>query len=143
MEVFKKNQKVIATLPDGRVVEGVYIEPYGSDGHSFYVNQFNGIGKNDDPVYKKVTYGVKEGNIVAKPKEPSKPSEKQYQAWLKRKEDIESHIKEEEDNMASTLVIGENDKSREKFQKKIDRYKEKLAEIEKKIKEYEDDGTEE
>ena len=47
METFKKNQKVIATLPNGREVEGVYIEPYGSDGHSFYVNEFSGIGKQD------------------------------------------------------------------------------------------------
>ena len=38
-KTFKKNQPIVATLPNGKVVEGIYIEPYGEDGHSFYVNE--------------------------------------------------------------------------------------------------------
>ena len=134
--VFKKNQKIIATLPTGRVVEGVYIEPYGEDGHSFYVNELSGYGRDGEPKYKKAQYGVKEGFIKAKPRQTASTSEKQYKDWLKRKEVLENRIKEEEDNMCSTLTIGQEDKSKEKFMKKISRYREKLTEIEKKILEY-------
>lgn len=126
MKVFKKNQRVVATLPNGRVVEGIYIEPYGSAGHSFYVNEFDGIGKNGEPVYAQKRYGVQEDKIEAVTVNTSLPSESQYKAWLKRATDLEAKIKELE-----------ADKS-EKNLKKIERYNDKLAQITAKIDEYKD-----
>ena len=126
MKVFKKNQRVVATLPSGRVVEGIYIEPYGSAGHSFYVNEFDGIGKNGEPVYTQKRYGVQEDKIEAVTVDTNLPSESQYKAWLKRAIDLEAKIKELE-----------TDKS-EKNLKKIERYNSKLSQITAKIAEYED-----
>ena len=133
MKKFKKNQKIVAKLPSGKVVEGYYLEPYGAEGHSFYVNEFTGIGKGGDPVYKKTTYGVQDPFIDAAPVNESEVSVNQYKAWLKRAIDLEARIKESEE-----LISNQADGSdKEKEMKKLERHKQKLAEIEKKIKEYE------
>ena len=124
-KIFKKNQRVLATLPGGRVVEGVYIEPYGTDGHSFYVNEFDSIGRNGEPVYTKKRYGVQDDFIEAITDATRLPSESQYKAWLKRATDLELKIKEL------------NEDKSEKSSKKIERYSEKLAQINKKIEDYE------
>ena len=84
MKKFKKNQRIIATLPTGRKVEGYYIEPFGDSGHSFYVLEFNGIGKDGQPVYKKAHYGVKDEFISEMPKDEKELGSLQYKAWLKR-----------------------------------------------------------
>jgi len=70
-KVFKKNQPIVAILPTGRKVEGIYIEPYGSEGHSFFVNEYNGMGPNGEPIYSKKRYGVNEKFIEPLSKKPS------------------------------------------------------------------------
>lgn len=87
-KTFKKNQAIVATLPTGRVVEGTYLEPYGDDGHSFLVNEFDGYDQNGLPKYVKKRYGVKEQFIEAS-SSPSAPSDAQYKAWLKRAMELE------------------------------------------------------
>lgn len=134
MKTFKKGQRILAKLPTGREVEGYYIEPYGSNGHSFYVLEYNGIGKGGEPQYKKAHYGVQDGLISEIPKDDGKVSSYQYKAWLKRAMDLEARIKESE-KLISNLADGP-DKERET--KKLKRSEKKLEEINKKIEEYED-----
>ena len=133
MAKFKKNQRIIAKLPTGREVEGYYLEPYSSTGHSIYVLEFSGIGRNGEPVYKKVMYGVNEEFIKPYPKETDGTSNMQYKAWLKRAMDLEARIKEGEKELSASNEIMEE----EKLKKKIERFKRKLEEIEAKISEYE------
>lgn len=133
MKTFKKNQQIFAKLPTGREVEGFYIEPYGANGHTFYVLEFNGIGKGGEPQYKKVRYGVQDEFISAMPKDESKVSTMQYKAWLKRAMDLEVRINEIEKNIYSST----DDKEKEKLKKKLDRNNKKLKELNAKIEEYE------
>lgn len=136
MKTFKKNQRIVATLPTGRHVEGFYIEPYGINGHSFYVNEFSGIGRNGEPIYKKAQYGVSEELIdIAPKKETDKPSLSQYKAWLKRAIDLTNRI--DESTEAISKLADSPDKIRE--EKKLKRFEEKLSAINAKIKEYEED----
>ena len=125
-KVFKKNQRVLAVLPTGRVVEGVYIEPYGATGHSFYANEYEGEGRDGKPIYSKKRYGVQDESIEAVESNVSSASFEQYKAWLKRASDLEAKIEE----LSS-------DKT-EKNAKKIERYNSKLSQITAKITEYED-----
>lgn len=134
MKTFKKGQRILAKLPTGREVEGYYIEPYGSNGHSFYVLEYNGIGKGGEPQYKKTHYGVQDGFISEIPKDDGEVSSYQYKAWLKRAMDLEARIKESE-KLISNMADGP-DKERET--KKLKRSEKKLEEINKKIEEYED-----
>lgn len=129
---FKKNQPIVATLPTGRVVEGFYIEPYGDDGHSFYVNEYNGT-RGGKEIYKKVTYGVKEEFIEAVDAKTSTASNAQYKAWLKRAIILEERIKNDENELKKT----ESSDDKEKLQKKIERNKSKLDQINEKIDEFE------
>jgi hypothetical protein len=145
-KTFKKNQAIVATLPTGRVVEGVYIEPYGVDGHSFYVNEYEGTGTNGLPRYTQKRYGVKEEFIEASTSSPtSEPSEAQYKAWLKRAMELEARIdadKKEIENLKKTGVE-EDSKMIEKLNRKIERNSEKLSEINQKIEEFEGDDENE
>lgn len=134
MKKFKKGQKIIAKLPTGRMVEGFYEEPFGQNGHSFYVMEFSGIGKGGEPVYKKATYGVNEDLIEAAPKSDNAPSVKQYKAWLARAIDLKNRIKES--NKIISALADSPDKAREV--RKLSRYETKLSAIEAKITEYED-----
>jgi len=133
MKTFKKNQQILAKLPTGREVEGFYVEPYGANGHTFYVLEFNGIGKGGEPQYKKVCYGVQDEFIFEIPKDNSKVSTFQYKAWLKRAMDLEARINESEDTISKLADCP--DKTKE--QKKLERYKNKLKDINAKIEEYE------
>ncbi len=133
MANFKKNQRIVAILPTGREVEGYYIEQYSATGHSIYVQEFNGLDRNGEPVYKKVRYGVNEAFIKPYPKETGKASGMQYKSWLKRAMDLEARIKENEKELSTSNKIIEE----EKLKKKIERFKTKLAEIEAKISDYE------
>lgn len=133
MKKFKKNQRIIATLPSGRKVEGYYLEPFGDSGHSFYVLEFNGIGKGGQPVYKKAQYGVKDEFISEMPKDEKELGSLQYKAWLKRAIDLETRIKESEE--AISKMADCPDKTKE--EKKLERNKSKLSQINAKIEEYE------
>jgi len=134
---FKKNQPIIATLPSGRVVEGIYIEPYGDNGHSFYVNEYDGE-RGGKPTYKKVQYGVKEEfiNSIDDAKQ-SDVSEVQYKAWLKRAMILEERIKDDENALKKIESDNEKAKDVEKLKKKIERNQLKLDQINEKIDEFE------
>lgn len=129
---FKKNQPIVATLPTGRVVEGIYIEPYGTDGHSFYVDEYEGE-RGGKPVFKKVQYGVKEEFIDAADADTSAASDAQYKAWLKRAMILEERIKDDK----KALKKATSDADKEKLQKKIERSQSKLDQINEKIDEFE------
>lgn len=129
---FKKNQPIVATLPTGRVVEGIYIEPYGTDGHSFYVDEYEGE-RGGKPVFKKVQYGVKEEFIDAADVKTSATSDAQYKAWLKRAMILEERIKDDK----KALKKATSDADKEKLQKKIERSQSKLDQINEKIDEFE------
>jgi hypothetical protein len=133
---FKKNQPIIATLPTGRVVEGIYIEPYGDNGHSFYVNEFNGMC-NGKPIYKKTTYGVKEEFIDAADTEKDTVSVNQYKAWLKRAIILENRIGEDKRLLETIKNSKDKKKETEKLGKKIERNNSKLNQINYKIKMFE------
>jgi len=132
---FKKCQLVVATLPNGRVVEGTYSEPWGEDGHSICVNEYNGE-RGGKPIFKKVMYGVKDDCIDAVNVKPQKVSMEQYKAWLKRAIALEDRIKE---NKKSIEALTANSKDRERLKKKIERGQCKLDQINAKIKEFEDE----
>ena len=136
---FKKNQPIVATLPTGRVVEGIYIEPYGENGHSFYVNEYEGmIGGKE--IYKKATYGVKDELIEPLvTKELPEPSEKQYEAWIKRSKDLEKRIEDDNKELESFINVtgDETNIVCQRLRKKIERNEKKLEEINAKIEEYE------
>lgn len=138
-KTFKKNQKIIATLPTGRRVEGIYIEPYGTDGHSFYANDFNGIGPDGEPIYAQKRYGVKEEFIDAVTDDNPEPSDMQYKAWLKRASELEARIKADKEEVESLKKMGVEEKSNvlDKLAKKIERNQSKLDEINEKIDEFE------
>jgi hypothetical protein len=129
---FKKNQPIVATLPTGRVVEGIYIEPYGTDGHSFYVDEYDGE-RGGKPVFRKVQYGVKEEFIDAADVKTSAASDAQYKAWLKRAMILEERIKDDK----KALKKATSDADKEKLQKKIERSQSKLDQINEKIDEFE------
>jgi predicted nuclease with TOPRIM domain len=131
-KTFKKNQPIVATLPTGRVVEGFYIEPYGTDGHSFYVDEYEGE-RGGKPVFKKVQYGVKEEFIDAADVKTSATSDAQYKAWLKRAMILEERIKDDK----KALKKATSDADKEKLQKKIERSQSKLDQINEKIDEFE------
>ena len=137
MKKFKKGQRIIATLPTGREVEGYYMEPYSSEGHSIYVLEFNGLGRGGEPTYKKAYYGVSDGCISEAPTDESEAKTYQYKAWLKRAMDLEARIKECEKSISS--LADSPDKEREV--KKLARFNSKLAELNKKINEYEGKET--
>lgn len=126
--VFKKNQPIIAILPTGRVVEGIYIEPYGERGHSFYVNEFVRM-RGDKKIYEKKMYGVLEEFIKPLTNYNSTPSEEQYEAWVKRAEILQIRI--DKDNKSFKEAKSENE--REKIKEKIERNSVKLAQINEKI----------
>ena len=133
---FKKNQPIIATLPTGRVVEGFYIEPYGTDRHSIYVEEYDGVvgGKI---AFKKETYGVTDECIDAADENSSSASYTQYQAWLKRATILEERIQNDEEELKK--VDSNNDgKKAEKLKKLIERNGLKLDQINKKIEEFEE-----
>lgn len=130
-KTFKKNQPIVATLPTGRVVEGIYIEPYGTDGHSFYVDEYDGE-RGCKPVFRKVQYGVKEEFIDAADVKTSATSDAQYKAWLKRAMILEERIKDDK----KALKKATSDADKEKLQKKIERSQSKLDQINEKIDEY-------
>ena len=130
-KTFKKNQPIVATLPTGRVVEGFYIEPYGTYGHSFYVDEYEGE-RGGKPVFKKVQYGVKEEFIDAADVKTSATSDAQYKAWLKRAMILEERIKDDK----KALKKATSDADKEKLQKKIERSQSKLDQINEKIDEY-------
>jgi len=134
MTKFQKGQRVVVTLPNGKSIEGVYLNPYGNNGHSFYVNEFIGMGRNGEPIYKKVTYGFK-GCSISPIESPSisKPSIQQYKAWLERAINLESRINESE-TLIEKIADGP-DKEREI--KKLERHRGKLKQIRKKIEDYE------
>ena len=134
MAKFQQGQRVVVTLPSGRSIEGVYLNPYGNNGHSFYVNEFIGMSRNGEPIYKKVTYGFKDCSInpIESPS-ISKPSIQQYKAWLERAINLESRINESE-TLIEKIADGP-DKERET--KKLERHRGKLKQIRKKIEEYE------
>lgn len=134
-KTFKKNQPIVATLPTGRVVEGFYIEPYGTDGHSFYVDEYEGE-RGGKPVFKKVQYGVKEEFIDAADVKTSATSDAQYKAWLKRAMILEERIKDDK----KALKKATSDADKEKLQKKIERSQSKLDQINEKIDEFEGEG---
>ena len=140
-KTFKKNQKIIATLPTGRKVEGIYIEPYGADGHSFYADDFCGIGPTGEPIYRQQRYGVKEEFIDAVTDDNPEPSDMQYKAWLKRASELEARIKADEEEVKSLKKMGvkADSKMLEKLSKKIERNQSKLDEIKEKIDEFEGD----
>ena len=131
-KTFKKNQPIVATLPTGRVVEGFYIEPYGTDCHSFYVDEYEGE-RGGKPVFKKVQYGVKEEFIDAADVKTSATSDAQYKAWLKRAMILEERIKDDK----KALKKATSDADKEKLQKKIERSQSKLDQINEKIDEFE------
>ena len=131
-KTFKKNQPIVATLPTGRIVEGFYIEPYGTDGHSFYVDEYEGE-RGGKPVFKKVQYGVKEEFIDAADVKTSATSDAQYKAWLKRAMILEERIKDDK----KALKKATSDADKEKLQKKIERSQSKLDQINEKIDEFE------
>ena len=134
MTKFQKGQRVVVTLPNGKSIEGIYLNPYGNNGHSFYVNEFIGMGRNGEPIYKKVTYGFK-GCSISPIESPSisKPSIQQYKAWLERAINLESRINESE-TLIEKIADGP-DKEREI--KKLERHRGKLKQIRKKIEDYE------
>jgi len=131
-KTFKKNQPIVATLPTGRVVEGIYIEPYSTDGHSFYVDEYDGE-RGGKPVFRKVQYGVKEEFIDAADVKTSATSDAQYKAWLKRAMILEERIKDDK----KALKKATSDADKEKLQKKIERSQSKLDQINEKIDEFE------
>lgn len=133
---FKKNQKIIAELPSGKIVEGFYIEPYGSDGHSFYIMEFEGEGRDGEPMYKKKRFGVKDAFIKAAPEKISKPSTMQYKAWLSRAMTLETRISDYERQMGQALKNGDKIDA-DKHATKLLRTRDKLKEIERKIEEFE------
>lgn len=137
-KTFKKNQPIIATLPTGRVVEGFYIEPYGEDGHSFYVNEYNGKRGGKD-IFKKVTYGVKSELIKEASEDDEEEedtiSEKQYNAWIERSKILQERIDNDTKEKESLYKMGA-DTLVQKLDKKIERNKKKLEEINAKIEEY-------
>lgn len=133
---FKKNQHVIATLPTGRVVEGIYIEPYSTDGHSIYVDEYEGE-RGGKPVFKRAMYGVKDEFIEAIDSKSSAASEAQYKAWLKRAMILEERINEDENNLKKLEADNSGKKEIEKIKKKIDRNQSKLSQINEKINEFE------
>ena len=135
-KTFKKNQPIVATLPTGRVVEGFYIEPYGTDGHSFYVDEYEGE-RGGKPVFKKVQYGVKEEFIDAADVKTSATSDAQYKAWLKRAMILEERIKDDENALKKIESDNEKAKDVEKLKKKIERNQLKLDQINEKIDEFE------
>ena len=130
---FKKNQSIVATLPTGRVVEGIYIEPYGTDGHSFYVDEYEGE-RGGKPIFKKVQYGVKDEFIDAADADTSAASDAQYKAWLKRAMVLEERIKDDEKELKK---LDADSKDAEKLKKKIERNQSKLDQINEKIDEFE------
>ena len=130
MKKFKKGQRIIATLPTGREVEGYYMEPYSSEGHSIYVLEFNGLGRG-------AYYGVRDECISEAAADESEAKPYQYKAWLKRAMDLEARIKECEKSISS-LADGP-DKEREV--KKLTRFNTKLEELNVKIEEYEGKET--
>lgn len=133
-KTFKKNQRIIATLPTGRQVNGIYIEPYSEDGHSFYVNEYDGNGPDGEPRYRKIRYGVKDAYINAVPEEEkSLPSYTQYQSWLKRAAEYQARVDEILD---SVNFSGMEEKTLDKLERKLKRQREKLKIIESKIKKY-------
>ena len=131
-KTFKKNQPIVATLPTGRVVEGIYIEPYGPDGHSFYVDEYDGE-RGGKPVFRKVQYGVTEEFIDAADVKTSATSDAQYKAWLKRAMILEERIKDDKKGLKKAT----SDADKEKLQKKIERSQSKLDQINEKIDEFE------
>lgn len=131
---FKKNQPIVATLPTGRVVEGIYIEPYGTDGHSFYVYEYEGE-RGGKPIFKKVQYGVKDEFIDAA--DTSATSDAQYKAWLKRAMILEERIKDDKKALKELESDSEKAKDAEKLKKKIERSQSKLDQINEKIDEFE------
>ena len=135
---FKKNQPVIATLPTGRVVEGIYIEPYGSDGHSIYVDEYDGE-RGGKPMFKKIRYGVKDDLIEPSDTKSSMASEAQYKAWLKRAIILEDRIGQDKIEIDSLMKMGVEKESKilEKLSKKIKRNQSKLNQINEKINEFE------
>lgn len=134
---FKKNQPIVATLPStGRVVNGYYIESYGVNCHSFYVDEYEGE-RGGKPIYKKVRYGVSDEFIEAVDSKSPAASDAQYKAWLKRAMVLEERIAEDKKNMKALEALGGNDKEVEKLKKKIERSQSKLEQINVKINEYE------
>jgi len=133
---FKKNQPIVATLPTGRVVEGIYIEPYGTDGHSFYVDEYEGE-RGGKPIFKKVQYGVKDEFIDAADADTSAASDAQYKAWLKRAMILEERIKDDKKALKELESDSEKAKDVEKLKKKIERSQSKLDQINEKIDEFE------
>ena len=134
MAEFQKGQNVIVTLPSGKEIKGVYLNSFGQAGHSFCVDEFIGIGRNGEPIYKTHTYCYTGTSI--KPYENvslKKASEKQYKAWLERAVCLKKRV-----NYSETLLANMSDSpDKERETKKLIRYGGKLKEIEKKIKEYE------
>lgn len=135
---FKRNQPIIATLPTGRVVEGIYIEPYGDNGHSFYVDEFDGM-RGGKPTYKKTTYGVKEEFIDAVDTEEDSVSVNQYKAWLKRAIILENRIGEDKNLLETIKNSKDKKKESEKLEKKIKRNQSKLSQINYKIEMFEEE----
>jgi hypothetical protein len=136
-KTFKKNQPIVATLPTGRVVEGIYIEPYGEDGHSFYVNEYDGKRGGKD-VFKKTMYGVSSEFINAASDEEEEGdtiSEKQYNAWIERSKTLQERIDNDTKEKESLCKMGA-DTLVQKLNKKIERNKNKLEELNAKIEEY-------
>ena len=143
-KTFKKNQPIVATLPTGRVVEGIYLEPYGDDGHSFLVDEFDGYGPDGKPRYTKKRYGVK-SEFIEVSDSPAAPSDAQYKAWLKRAMELESRIEEDKKELESLKKMGVKPDSKmiEKLCKKVERTQEKLSEINQKIEDFEGDDEDE
>jgi hypothetical protein len=138
VQSFKKNQPVVATLPTGRVVEGFYIEPWSDDGHSFYVNEYDGM-RGGKPVYREVRYGVKDEFIspaTVDDDDIDEPSDEQYNAWIKRAETLEERIKADKDALKK---LDKDSKDTDKLMKRIERNKSKLDQINEKINQYEEE----
>jgi hypothetical protein len=132
-KTFKRNQPIVAKLPTGRVVEGLYIEPYGSNGHSFYVNEPSGV-RGNKVIYKKTMYGVQDEFIEPMDKHSMHASNEQYKAWLIRAMSLEDRIKEDKKLLAINKY---NDNEVKKLERKIARSEDKLMEINNKINEFE------
>lgn len=134
---FKKNQEVIATLPNGRVVEGLYVEPWGDDGHTIKVEEYEGE-RGGKAVFKNVTYGIKD-EFIDPVDDSDKKEEAAYKNWLKRAITLEERIKEYDKEKETLIcVVGsENNIVIEKINKKIKRTQSKLDQINAKIEEFE------
>ena len=138
-KTFKKGQLITAILPGGKKVVGHYLEPYGSDGHSFIIDEFSGLNAQGEPTYIKKRYGVKESFIEPFNNNDDGVSESQYKAWLKRAILLKARIDEDTNSIDELKKTGCDDthKSVVMLMKKIKRGQQKLDELNKKIEEFE------